>query len=533
MITAHHGGQANAAAARPQLTKSSDGPVSLLINRRISIPMSAALARVGVSPNAATLLALAIGGAAGAAFALRVWWLGGLLWQLSSILSGVDGEIARRTGKSSRYGDFLDTTVDRLVEYGGLAGIAYGLSEVWGREAWVVGLGALGGTFMLAAAAEKYRSTMQENYPKRRLEPLFAYLASGRDVRVFYIALAALIATWEVDVLFWTLVALAAAMHVNFLYRVLLLRQRMAPARPPAQATGRRPPSGESRGASSGGSRESLPHDEGRTGRPPASGPTTIFFDLGDTLWHFPTPTPRETVQRETERRIRGLLLGWGGPSEGAGAMAQAIRRGIIEGDRTADRGDLRSPDYVAIAREAAAREGLTLSRAQADDVWHAYNLGGPFLGRRLFPETHATLDWLRANGFRIAVITNRAFGGRAFLDELAADDLLHNFEVVSISADVGWRKPHAAIFGHAMAAMRVAPEQSVLVGDEPLADVGGAKALGMTAVLKRNGELDSAGAAASASVPTPDYVIDSLADLRALPLFAGCAPAPGVQSLP
>ncbi len=209
------------------LEKPSDGPVSLLLNRPISRAISAPLASAGVSPAFATLLALAAGGAAAAAFAFREWWLGALLLQLSSILSGVDGEIARRTGRESRYGDFLDTVVDRTVEYAALFAIAYALSDSWDNWAWAVGLVALGGTFLLATTSEKYRSTVHSNYPKRQLEPAFAFVTSGRDVRIFYIAVAALVATWQVDVMFWTLVVLSALLHANVVWRVILLRNQL------------------------------------------------------------------------------------------------------------------------------------------------------------------------------------------------------------------------------------------------------------------------------------------------------------------
>ncbi len=209
------------------LEKASDGPVSLLINRRISRLFSGPLARMGVSPSVATLMALGIGALAAGMFALRIWWLGGLLLQFSSIFSGVDGEIARRTGAESRYGDFLDTMVDRFAEYAGLLAIAYGLEDAWGNWAWFAGLMAVGGTFMLTSASEKYRSVMHENYPKRQLEPLFAYVASGRDVRVFLIMLGAIAATWNVHIMFWTVVAVAALLHANFIWRVWILRTRM------------------------------------------------------------------------------------------------------------------------------------------------------------------------------------------------------------------------------------------------------------------------------------------------------------------
>lgn len=217
------------ASAPPPLVKSSDGPVSILLNRRISQPISARLAPLGVTPNMASFAALAIGVAGCAAFAAQIWWLGGILVQFSSIFAGVDGEIARRTGASSTYGDFLDTVTDRFVEYLTFIAIAYGLAQTarWEEWAWPLGALAIGGAFMLASASEKYRSVMHQNYPKRQFEPLFAYLASGRDVRVFWIAAAAIVATWNVDALAWVVIVITAVMHLNWVLRVAILRTRM------------------------------------------------------------------------------------------------------------------------------------------------------------------------------------------------------------------------------------------------------------------------------------------------------------------
>ncbi len=212
------------------LVKSSDGPISLAINRHFSRPVSARLARAGVSPNGATFIALAIGVAGALAYGWQIWWLGGLLAQSSSIFAGVDGEIARRTGRSSRYGDFLDTVTDRFVEYATFVGIGVGLAQddQWAGIAWPLALAGVGGSFMLASASEKYRSVMHENYPKRQLEPYFAYLASGRDVRVFLLMVVSILATWRVDVLVWPLVAMIAVMHVNWVYRLVVVRSRMS-----------------------------------------------------------------------------------------------------------------------------------------------------------------------------------------------------------------------------------------------------------------------------------------------------------------
>lgn len=76
----------------------------------------AGLARLGLSPNAWTVLALAV--ACGGFFALagHRLLLGFLLFLLSGFLDMVDGAVARATGKTSTAGAFLDGVLDRYVE---------------------------------------------------------------------------------------------------------------------------------------------------------------------------------------------------------------------------------------------------------------------------------------------------------------------------------------------------------------------------------------------------------------------------------
>lgn len=79
-------------------------------------PAADAIARSGISPNALTVI--------GAAAHVVVAWLlaGGhlfaaaLLLLLTSGIDGIDGTVARRTGRVSPYGAFLDSSLDRVSE---------------------------------------------------------------------------------------------------------------------------------------------------------------------------------------------------------------------------------------------------------------------------------------------------------------------------------------------------------------------------------------------------------------------------------
>jgi putative hydrolase of the HAD superfamily len=259
-----------------------------------------------------------------------------------------------------------------------------------------------------------------------------------------------------------------------------------------------------------------------------------VLFDLGDTLWHFPNMPPVEIIRGETVHRISDLLRSWGVEPVGAlFFLGRDIRVAIEKATDEAYWGDLVSPDYPALAKQVATEKGLAISDEQAVQLWHTWNLGGVFLGRQLYPDVFETLQWLKERGYRMGSVTNRALGGEPFRDELRHHGVLDFFEALSISCEVGYLKPHPRIFEHALDARGVRPEETVMVGDSLRADVGGAKALGMGAVLKRSsrspeeaevdkdmGTPEDGGAADATQAVAPDFVIDHLPELTALPIF-------------
>ena len=241
-----------------------------------------------------------------------------------------------------------------------------------------------------------------------------------------------------------------------------------------------------------------------------------VFFDFGNTLWHFPDPRSIERILDESVRRIDDAFSnsGFGLSVDLIRQVSEDLSKAVSVAEQAADDGDLRSPDYVEIARQVVASNGKKLDRQSAERFWTVWNVGGQFLGRRIHPDTYETLDWLRTGGYRLGAITNRALGGPAFIDELRTLRLYDYFETVSISADVGYRKPHPAIFEYTLAEMRVVPEQCMMVGDRPRADIEGAKALGMTAVWMRNSSKVFTGRV------RPDYTIERPRQLIDLPIF-------------
>ena len=88
-------------------------------------PLVAALARLGISPNMVSVGGFAITAAAAWPLAEGRFLIGGLLLLGGSATDMLDGALARTTGKVSKRGALLDSTLDRVSEAAVLFGLLY------------------------------------------------------------------------------------------------------------------------------------------------------------------------------------------------------------------------------------------------------------------------------------------------------------------------------------------------------------------------------------------------------------------------
>lgn len=185
--------------------KASDGVVSRFINRPISRFMSDLVLRVpGVTPIHGTLAALVVGvamtgllffGGSGGVV------VGAILFQLASIVDGVDGEIARATYRSSKSGAALDTACDAATNLAFISGLTFNLwqqGNTGAASAGLVGLSLLAfGLFLLGwrslAAGDGLTFDAVKNEFSARPSRMQKVLASitSRDVYALAFALMA------------------------------------------------------------------------------------------------------------------------------------------------------------------------------------------------------------------------------------------------------------------------------------------------------------------------------------------------------
>ncbi len=102
---------------------------------------------------------------------------------------------------------------------------------------------------------------------------------------------------------------------------------------------------------------------------------------------------------------------------------------------------------------------------------------------RLLGTTTHALLDSLRNRDLKLGLVSNAFDPERLLQRDLEGMGLAERLDVAVFSSGVGTRKPHPAIFEHALDALGVAPERALFVGDRLYEDVRGAGELGMTTV--------------------------------------------------
>lgn len=115
---------------RKSLVKTTDGWVSRHLNRPVSIIITRILAHSSVTPNQFTLFTGLLSILTAWLLAQGPYWgfmLGALLFHLTSILDGVDGELARLKFMSSPFGQWLDTLVDNSSYVLALVGYLVGL----------------------------------------------------------------------------------------------------------------------------------------------------------------------------------------------------------------------------------------------------------------------------------------------------------------------------------------------------------------------------------------------------------------------
>ncbi|MDA0353297.1 MAG: HAD-IA family hydrolase [Chloroflexi bacterium] len=133
------------------------------------------------------------------------------------------------------------------------------------------------------------------------------------------------------------------------------------------------------------------------------------------------------------------------------------------------------------------------------------------------FPEAHDTVERLDAHGLTLGLLSN---ADEDFLQRALSRARLR-FSVIQSSESLRAYKPHRAVFLAACERLGCAPNETLYVGDSPIADVGGAHNAGLRTVwIRRPSEATPAAAnaapngTANEAANGPPQVVDTYADM-------------------
>ncbi len=126
--------------------------------------------------------------------------------------------------------------------------------------------------------------------------------------------------------------------------------------------------------------------------------------------------------------------------------------------------------------------------RRAAGIVRKAVDFGLATRRARWFPNAKRTLVKLREKGYKLGLISNTHWR----ISDNLRKEFKRFFDVITLSYEHGFAKPHPSIFITTLNRLTASANQCLHVGDDPMADIQGAKSIGMLTVFIKRKEVQT-----------------------------------------
>jgi CDP-diacylglycerol--glycerol-3-phosphate 3-phosphatidyltransferase len=157
--------------------------------RDLATPVAKGLGRLGLTPNALTMIGFLGTCVAAYAAATQAWLAAGILVLVFGIFDLFDGTLARATGRATKLGAFLDSTFDRAGEAIVYIGIAAGCLARGFNLGAVLAASAMAAAFMVS-----YTRAKSESLGFTPGTGMAAIGLAPREVRIAILALGMVVA---------------------------------------------------------------------------------------------------------------------------------------------------------------------------------------------------------------------------------------------------------------------------------------------------------------------------------------------------
>lgn len=199
-----------------------------------------------------------------------------------------------------------------------------------------------------------------------------------------------------------------------------------------------------------------------------------VFFDLDHTLWDFDANALLTFEEMFVSHDLAAKL-------KVDAASFYEVYRKINDQHWAMYRKGKMSKEQLRVSRFLTSLRAFHLDdEALADEMNHFYVENSPGK-KQLFPYALNVLTYLKNKGYALHIITN-GFKEVQYR-KLNNCELNHYFDEIIISEEAGAQKPHPAIFEYALNKAKAKASNSVMIGDNLLADIQGAINYGLHAV--------------------------------------------------
>ena len=201
---------------------------------RVLTPLVWLLSRAGIHPNIITVLGLVLSLAAGVIYSTGSFFWAAWVVVLAGCCDIMDGRLARRTGKASKLGAFVDSTLDRYSDFFVLSGLAWlfaGGGHLWGSKSEEVSSFYSPLTILIIVAA--MAGSQMVSYTRARAEGIGIDCKVGfmqRPERITLLVVGSLIASIPgigIPAIKGTLAVLALLSNITAIQRIMFIKNRL------------------------------------------------------------------------------------------------------------------------------------------------------------------------------------------------------------------------------------------------------------------------------------------------------------------
>ncbi len=197
-----------------------------------------------------------------------------------------------------------------------------------------------------------------------------------------------------------------------------------------------------------------------------------IYFDLDRTLWDFET---------NSEKTLQELLIKHFPEKKDLFKKFLSVYYPVNEKLWVLYRKGLVTKEVLRTKRFSESLKQLGINDAEkVIQFGNDYIKLSPYQ-TGLFPHAIETLEYLKAQGYQMFLLTN---GFREVQEvKISKSGIDKYFDRMICSEDTGYQKPHRKIFEYALKSVNAKKAESIMIGDDLNTDIAGAKKFGMDCI--------------------------------------------------